>query len=68
VKKYELPISYKSWEDALTFLPVRVRYVCDYISGMSDEFLLLNFNETFIPNHGKYKKPLSICRRVKRKS
>jgi len=49
VKKYELPVSYKSWEDALTFLQIRVRYICDYISGMSDEFLLLNFNETFIP-------------------
>lgn len=49
VKKYELPIYYKSWEEALSFLPIRIRYVCDYISGMSDEFLLLNFNETFVP-------------------
>lgn len=49
VKKYKLPISFKSWEEALSLLPIRVRFVCDYISGMSDEFLLLNYNETFIP-------------------
>lgn len=49
VKKYELPIFCRSWEEALSYLPIRIRYVCDYISGMSDEFLLLSFNETFVP-------------------
>lgn len=49
VKKYEPPTFCKSWEEALEILPIRVRFVCDYISGMSDDFLILSYNEIFIP-------------------
>ncbi|MCX8095125.1 MAG: deoxyguanosinetriphosphate triphosphohydrolase [Caldisericia bacterium] len=49
VKKYEKPICFKSWEDALDNIEIRARYVCDYISGMSDEYLILTYNENFFP-------------------
>lgn len=49
VSKYELPECYSSWRDALEVKEIRTRYVCDYISGMTDEFLLRLYNELFIP-------------------
>lgn len=53
VKKYETPICFKSWDEALTVLEIRARFVCDYISGMSDEYLLMIYNETFLPRPWK---------------
>jgi dGTPase len=53
VSKYELPIQYESWIDALQITNIRARYVCDYISGMSDEYLILLYNNIFIPKPWK---------------
>jgi len=49
VNKYELPQQFSTWEDALKIREIRTRYVCDYISGMTDEYLLSLYNDLFIP-------------------
>lgn len=53
VNKYEVPVCFESWEDALEKVEIRARYVCDYISGMSDEYLILTYNENFLPKPWK---------------
>lgn len=53
VCKYEVPICFENWEDALEKIEIRARFVCDYISGMSDEYLILTYNENFLPKPWK---------------
>lgn len=53
VLKYETPNPFKSWREALEIKEIKARYICDYISGMSDEYLLFIYNEIFIPKPWK---------------